>query len=97
VATELEEKSMFNWLSTLPIHSYDVRTNPINDYSTPLEKPLVQAHFNAKQPSKVEPESSEPESNPETDATCEKRDSPVNEDEHHLQSGGELKKIKLDS
>lgn len=47
VKGELEEKSMHNWLATLPLHSYDTRTNPINE---PLEvsKPLVKAYYNAE-------------------------------------------------
>lgn len=46
VETEMDQMSMHNWLSTLPLHSFDLRTNPING-PLELEKPLVKAHYNA--------------------------------------------------
>ena len=80
---------MLNWLSTLPIHTFDVRDNPINDNSE-LEKPLVVAHYNASKSIKEEKKAEEDAA--END-TSEAKDSAADEDGHC----SEPKKIKLDS
>ncbi|XP_063231231.1 pseudouridylate synthase 1 homolog [Bacillus rossius redtenbacheri] len=44
VETETKEKSMLNWLVTLPLHSYDVRENHVNDTApTEQEEDGIQA------------------------------------------------------
>lgn len=97
INSELEEKSMFNWLKTLPIHTFDVRTEHVNSRPNLLDKPLVRAHFNATQKTNdeeaVKEENASSMVNPE-ESTSEKRQSLDTEDEDN-ESKGE-KRIKLD-
>lgn len=59
ITTELEAKSMFDWLSTLPIHTFGVRTSP-EENSAELEKPLVKAYCNVNHPSSKVAENESP-------------------------------------
>lgn len=98
VKTELEEKSMFNWLATLPIHTFDVRTHQIINKSDAIDKPLVRAHFNATQKTNVKenpaPEAEEEEAT-SSENVAEKRQSLEIEDVDKAEDKAE-KRIKLD-
>lgn len=92
--TEIREKSMLKWLSTLPLHTFDVREDPINDHSKVLDKPLVVAYFNANK----EKNSDKTVENSETNSIVQNECDQITKDEKdEREQPTNVKRIKLDT
>ena len=77
----------------MPIHTFDVRDNPING-NLALEKPLLMAHYNVSNKSPKDNTNEEVITNSEKNDIIETNNLAANADEEHH---SEPKKMKLDS